>query len=149
MNLFDQGKVHFLLFTGGPGVGDRFSEAESAKRVALRHGVPAEKILSESCSRENLWFAKQVLGKFGLGHLKIVLISDDIHLFRSSLMAYILGMKHSVSPTPYSMYKSSTKRLGFLWNEIKNLPGLFKIYTMHGHCDLIEGPDRVLTDVKM
>ena len=58
IHLHEQGLAEWLIFTGGfGGEGARFAESEVARRYAIEHGVPEDRILIETVSRttrENL-----------------------------------------------------------------------------------------------
>jgi uncharacterized SAM-binding protein YcdF (DUF218 family) len=118
VELWKRGVAPKLLFTGGLGHGDKLCESEVARRMAIQSGVPASAILIEKESRitwENLIEAQRVMNERGLR--AAVIVSDPDHLLRASLMADDLGLAHSTSPTPYSVFQSWGTRVPFLLNE--------------------------------
>jgi uncharacterized SAM-binding protein YcdF (DUF218 family) len=116
--LLRQKRVQRLLFTGGRGDGMEQSEAASARRWAIRRGVPARDVLVEERSRttrQNLLEARQVMTRQGIGSALIV--SDPLHLPRAMRMAQDLGIAARPSPTPTTRYRSWRSRLPFLARE--------------------------------
>ncbi|MCB8944951.1 MAG: YdcF family protein [Ardenticatenaceae bacterium] len=98
--LYENGYVDWLIFTGGVGWGDNYSEAEVARQYAVAQGVPAEAILVETTSTstlENLANARQVGAEAGLGTYLIV--STPFHMKRALAIAEDLGLEAYTSPT--------------------------------------------------
>ena len=119
IHLYDQGRAPFLIFTGGRGDGDLYSESEVGEKYAIGKGVPQAAILTEARSRttrQNLFEAKIVMDAAGMH--SAILVSDPLHLKRASVMAKDLGLDAVSSPTPSSRYRSLRAKLGFLLREI-------------------------------
>ena len=90
-----------------------------ARKVAIAGGVPADAIRIETQSRttwENLTEARQIMEREGMR--TTILVTDPDHLLRASMMASDLGVVHSTSPTPYSVFRSWKERVPFLMNEL-------------------------------
>ena len=108
--------------SSSPGAsGDGASHAESTvgAAYAVREGVPAEAVLTETKSRTtrgNLTEAKALMSEESL-HTAI-LVSDPLHMKRSALMAADLGIPAVTSATPTSRYRSLKSKLGFLAREV-------------------------------
>jgi uncharacterized SAM-binding protein YcdF (DUF218 family) len=86
--------------TGGKAVGDRTTEAASARAYAIAHGVPAAAILDEDESRttlESIHGVRAVLLKHGL--TTAVFVSDRPHMLRVLRMAADDGIPAWGSPT--------------------------------------------------
>ena len=118
LDLYREGRVRKILFTGGKGDGDTRAEAAVARAYALARGVPAEDLLCEAGSRTtrgNLLAARTVLQREGLA--RVLLVSDPIHMLRASLMARDLGLDAAPSPTPATRFTGRRARLGFLLRE--------------------------------
>ncbi len=118
VDLYKQGYVRKLIFTGGSGAGGGPAEATVARRYAVACGVPEGDILVETRSRiteENLLNAREVAVQEGLASFLIV--SDPLHMKRAMLMARDLGMECYPAPTPTTRYRSLGSRLSFLARE--------------------------------
>ncbi len=116
VDLWRQGRVRRIVFTGGTGEGDRLSEAAAARRYALAAGVPAAAILSETRSqttRQNLAFARPLLA----GGTALV-VSDKLHLKRAMAMAEALGLRATPSPVRHSAYRTWRTKLPFALREL-------------------------------
>lgn len=93
VDLYRQGAVRKIIFTGGLAEGDTLSEAEAAERYALGKGVPAEDILLETSSTAtlgNLRCAKPVAEEHGL--TTFLIVSDPLHMRRAMRMAADQGL---------------------------------------------------------
>lgn len=107
-------RVKYLIFTGGLAQGDKLTEAESARRYALSHGVADEHIFIESLSKntfENIKYAQEIMAKKEWS--PAVVVSDPIHMKRAMLYAGALNMQAHSSPTPSTLYRSTAKRFQF------------------------------------
>ncbi|MEZ4771610.1 MAG: YdcF family protein [Bacteroidia bacterium] len=105
--LYKTGKVSFLLFTGGFGVGENISDSMAAKNYAIEKGIPADNIYIEEASTvtfDNLKNAKQIMKEKNL--LSALIVSDPYHMKRSMAMCKSIEINGYPSPTPTSMYRS-------------------------------------------
>lgn len=119
INLYQQGYVNYLIFTGGIGDGDSISEAQAGKDYAISMGIPANVILIEEESHiteENLENANALMEQNDLKTALIV--SDPLHMKRAMLMAKDYGITAYASPTKTTMYQSAKTKLPFLAREI-------------------------------
>ncbi|MGK2852173.1 MAG: YdcF family protein [Candidatus Limnocylindrales bacterium] len=101
--LFHDGVAPLLIVTGGKAVGDRTTEAASAREYAIAHGVPDEAILAEDQSRTTLASIRAVAGlmrKTGID--RAVFVSDRSHMLRVLQMATDAGIGATGSPTDTS-----------------------------------------------
>jgi uncharacterized SAM-binding protein YcdF (DUF218 family) len=118
LDLYRNGKVRKIIFTGGQGNKDEPTESSAARRYAVERGIPEESILVEESSHttyENLFYAKQVADA---QHLKAVLIvSDPLHMKRAVVMARDMGLEAYPSPTPTTRYHSVRSQLSLLAHE--------------------------------
>jgi uncharacterized SAM-binding protein YcdF (DUF218 family) len=99
------GTVRMLVMTGGLAQGDRKSEADAARDLALAEGIAPADILVEAQSRtteENLANALPLLQANGLS--RVLLVSDGPHLRRAVALARKLGIDAHPAPTPTSRY---------------------------------------------
>lgn len=119
IHLYQQGRVRYLLFTGGYGVGEQHAESEVGKRMAMAAGVPANAILMETRSHttfQNIVEAKAVMAAHGLK--RAVIVSDPLHSYRGRAMAQGQNMDAESSPTPTTRYRSVRTKAEFLAREI-------------------------------
>lgn len=119
INLYKDGQVQVIVFTGGVGKGDRSAESEVASWYAIRQGVPAEDIYRETRStttRENLREAKKILDQRGL--ITALIVSDPLHMKRAVMIARDMGIDAHPSPTPTTRYRSWQSKLKFLLREV-------------------------------
>jgi uncharacterized SAM-binding protein YcdF (DUF218 family) len=107
INLYHQGRIRKLIFTGGQGNRNEPTEAAAARNYALQSGVPLSDVLIEQQSHttyENMVYAKQLADQYGLK--KILIVSDPLHMKRAITMARDVGLDAYPSPTPTTKYKS-------------------------------------------
>jgi uncharacterized SAM-binding protein YcdF (DUF218 family) len=116
VDLWNAKAAPLLVFTGGKGLGDRFTEGGSGARWAVEHGVPASATVVEQSSRTtygNLAGAKRALEARGPGsrRLRIIIVSDPFHMFRAVKQARDLGLDAHPSPTRTSPLSASKLKL--------------------------------------
>ena len=119
VNLYRQGVVRYLIFTGGLAGNDELAESEAAREYAITQGVPAEHILIETTSSNsclNLVEAKRIMDENALEQALIV--SDPLHMRRAMWLAESIGMKAESAPTPTSRYESFGRKARFLMREV-------------------------------
>jgi len=107
INLYRQGRIRKLIFTGGQGNRNEPTEAAAARNYALQNGVPLSDVLIEQQSHttyENMVYAKRLADQNGLK--KILIMSDPLHMKRAVTMAHDVGLDAYPSPTPTSKYRS-------------------------------------------
>ncbi|WP_223700100.1 YdcF family protein [Sutcliffiella deserti] len=122
--LYENGYVAKLIFTGGKGAEDSYAESEVAKNYAISKNVPSSDILIETKSditEKNLFYAFEVAKEHNL--TTFILVSDPLHMKRSSIIAEDLGMEVYSSPTPSSVYKTSKTKIPFFFRELFFLVG--------------------------
>ena len=120
IHLYHTGRVHTLLFTGGTGPGEPTSEAAAGRALALAHGVPAEAILIEDRStrtRDSLANARDIMAREQLQ--SALLVSDPLHLKRTTVIAQALGMTVAPSATTTSAFRSPKARRDQAYSETK------------------------------
>ena len=120
IDLYQRGLAGRLIFTGGyGGAKARFSEAQVARRYALRHDVPDSAILIESRSRttlENLIETRALMQAHDLH--RVIIVSDPLHMARALRAARRLGIDAVGSPTPSTRFRSFRTRWRFLAREV-------------------------------
>ncbi len=118
INLYQSGIVDNLIFTGGIGQGQKFSEAEIGRKYALEKGIPSQRIFIEEKSTitdENLKYAKSILQENNFE--KVLIVSDPLHMKRAMLMSQNHNLNAFTSPTKTSRYQSFAPKLGFAFRE--------------------------------
>lgn len=118
INLYKNGSVKTIIFTGGVGESNEPAEAIVGKNYALAQQVKAADILTETQSRtthQNLRNALEVAKAHQL--TKFLIVSDPLHMKRALLMARSLGMDAYSSPTPTTRYRSFYSQIEFLSRE--------------------------------
>ena len=95
VRLFKQGAAPIMVMTGGSGdiFDQSFKEAMWMKELAVELGVPKERILIETESRntkENVFYTKQILDK--IKAKRIILVTSALHVPRSYALAKKIGI---------------------------------------------------------
>jgi uncharacterized SAM-binding protein YcdF (DUF218 family) len=103
VELYRAGVADVLVVTGGKLPGDAFTEAATARRYAIGHGVPADAILAEDTGRNTLESIEHV-GAILRSHdlSSAVFVSDRTHILRVLRMATDEGIAAWGSPTTTS-----------------------------------------------
>lgn len=130
IELFHAGIAPRLIVTGGKREGDRTTEAASARRYAIEHGVPEEAILSEDTSRTTLQSIRRVAALMrGQGIGSAVFVSDPSHMLRVLRMASDEGISGHGSPTRTSpLERDAVAHLDAIVHEL----GALAIYFVSG-----------------
>jgi uncharacterized SAM-binding protein YcdF (DUF218 family) len=105
VDLYRQGKVQKIIFTGGQGNSNEPTEAAAARTYAQANGIPIRDILIEQKSHttfENILNAKQLADANNLK--TVLLVSDPMHMKRAMTMAHDVGLIAFPSPTPTTRY---------------------------------------------
>lgn len=120
IHLHEQGLAGWLIFTGGfGGEGARFAESEVARRYAIEHGVPEDRILIETVSRttrENLEQAAMLMRERDMR--RAIVVSDPLHMARALRLARGEGIEALGSATPTTRFRSLESRWQFLLREV-------------------------------
>ncbi|MFV2046115.1 YdcF family protein [Metabacillus sp. YM-086] len=119
ISLYKNGYVKKVIFTGGKGSENDYTEAEVAKDYAIENGIEEKDILIETRSRiteENLIYAYDIALFNKLKTFTIV--SDPLHMKRAIFIAKDIGMQAYSSPTPSTQYKSFKSQAPFLFREV-------------------------------
>ncbi|MGF2038898.1 MAG: YdcF family protein [Nostoc sp. CmiVER01] len=118
INLYKNGSVNTIIFTGGVGESNELAEAIVGKNYALAQQVKAADILTETQSRTTHQNLKNALKVANAQQLtKFLIVSDPLHMKRAVLMARGLGMDAHSSPTPTTRYRSFHSQMEFLSRE--------------------------------
>ena len=130
IELFQDGVAPRLIVTGGKREGDRTTEAASARRYAIEHGVPEEAILSEDTSRTTLQSIRRVATLMrDEGLASAVFVSDPSHMLRVLRMASDEGISGHGSPTRTSpLERDAVAHLDAIVHEL----GALAVYFVSG-----------------
>ena len=130
IELFHDGVAPRLIVTGGKREGDRTTEAASARRYAIEHGVPEEAILSEDTSRTTLQSIRRVAALMRhQGMASAVFVSDPSHMLRVLRMASDEGISGHGSPTRTSpLERDAVAHLDAIVHEL----GALAVYFVSG-----------------
>ena len=118
IDLYRNGKVRKIIFTGGQGNPGEPTEASAARQYALERGIPAADILIEEKSHttyENILYAKQLADSHGIK--KVLIVSDPLHMKRAVAMATDVGLAAEPSPTPSTRYQGIRSQMTLLAHE--------------------------------
>jgi uncharacterized SAM-binding protein YcdF (DUF218 family) len=120
IDLYQQGRVKAIIFTGGKGDGEHVAESIAGSVYAIKHGVSGGAVFCETASHfthENLLGAKAVVERQHFD--RVLIVSDPLHMRRALTMARDFGLNAYSSPTPTSRYISLGSQLNFLWGEVR------------------------------
>jgi len=115
IQLYQDGYVKKIIFTGGKDPYDKTSEANAARAMAIKAKVPDNDILIENRSRNtwgNLANSKAIVAENKFR--KVLIVSDPLHMKRATTMARDLELRAFTSPTPTSRYQSLRSQIDFL-----------------------------------
>lgn len=118
IQLYQNGKVRKLIFTGGQGNPGEPTESSAARQYALQRGIPAADILIEEKSHttyENILYAKKLADTHGIK--KVLIVSDPLHMKRAVAMATDMGLVAAPSPTPSTRYQGLRSQATLLAHE--------------------------------
>ena len=118
VDLYKQGRVGVLIFTGGSPREGVYTEAEVGKEYAIKAGVPEQSIIMENESRntyEN--FANTKIQIQGLPYETFLVVSDPYHMHRALIIARDQDLTVYPSPTPTTRFNDSKSQMRFLVNE--------------------------------
>ena len=92
---YDKNPDAMIVVTGGQGFQEEITEAAAMKNYLIRHGVPEEKIIEEdkaTSTHENMVFSKKILDDMFENDYKVVVITNDFHIYRAQGIAKKAGI---------------------------------------------------------
>jgi uncharacterized SAM-binding protein YcdF (DUF218 family) len=113
VELYKNGVAPWMIVTGGKLPGDRTTEAATARKWAIDHGVPGSAILFENHGRntlESVQAVAEILRSHGLR--SAVFVSDEVHMLRVLRMGADEGIESWGSPTRTSPTDTDGVRRG-------------------------------------
>lgn len=120
IDLYKNGTVEYLIFTGGTATGEVKSEARASMEYAIEQGVDPDDIIIEEKSmitQENLQYAIEAVEEQNYDFDTYTLVSDPLHMKRAVLLAEELGLTVYSSPTQTSAYQTFQTKWPFFVRE--------------------------------
>lgn len=131
IDLYKNGTVEYLIFTGGTASGEVKSEARVSMEYAIAQGVDSSDIIIEEKSvitKENLEYAIEAVEEQNYDFDTYILVSDPLHMKRAVLLARELDLTVYSSPTPTSAYQTLETKLPFFLKEWMYYTGYIATY---------------------
>lgn len=101
VTLYDLGAAPKLLMSGDHGR-ESYDEVDAMKRYAVEHGVPSEDVFMDHAgfsTYETVYRAKEIFGAD-----RILIVTQEYHLYRALYIAQALGMEAWGVSTSYQEY---------------------------------------------
>lgn len=114
LDLFEQGCAERIVVTGGKQAGDRFTEGDAGAAYLAARGVAKADLLAETESRSS--FQNLKLSLPYVQHDRLLIVTDDMHAYRTQWLAAHLGLDASVAPV-----ETGPLRLGYGVRELVGL----------------------------
>jgi uncharacterized SAM-binding protein YcdF (DUF218 family) len=123
-DLYREGWAELIVVTGGIVAGDRMSEATAGRRYLITVGIPPDSIVVQPEGHSTAGSMDAVASwLLGLGHNRVILVSDPFHLARLRVEARRLGLEAWTSPTATSpISRRFATELSYLLAEAAKLP---------------------------
>ena len=129
LGLWRRGLAPRLILTGGRGVGDATSEAETGMRYVMCRGVPESAISLETNGRttsESLHAVSVMMS--ANENRSVLLVSDPFHMLRLTILARRLGLQPFATPTRTSPISANTSAsLRYIAGESLKVPLAFML----------------------
>ena len=117
--LYENGYVDKIIFTGGKGKNNEYSDSYIARQYAIENMIPPEDIYIEEKStitQENISYALPIIENNKIS--TVIIVSDPLHMKRAMLMAKDSKLIAYSSPTPTTKYKTFKTMFPFLAREV-------------------------------
>ena len=115
IQLYNDGAVEQLIFTGGDGTKSNYTEAEVARQYAIARGVPDSAILLEDQSDStysNLANTKVIAANNNIESL--IIVSTPFHMRRAMFVANQLDLNAYASPTRTTRWREQNSMRPYL-----------------------------------
>ena len=86
-----------IIVSGAKCKNEIISEAQAMYNYLVDKGINKEKIVKEdkaTTTLENIIYSKEILMKYNKENERVVIVTNDYHLFRARLIANILNLKN-------------------------------------------------------
>ena len=109
LELYHQGIAPLIITLGGPG-GDQYTEGSVGREYLMSKGVPESAIIAETESRNTEESARRmVVIARANGLHRLVVVSDDTHMFRIREICAANGLDVLTSPRPRPATEEKTQ----------------------------------------
>jgi len=116
--LYNRGLAPLIITLGGDG-GDQFSEGGVGRDYLMSVGIPESAIIAETESRSTAESARRLTAIARTNRfLRIVVVSDDTHLFRIHAICAANGLNVLTSPRPRVVVEAGTSESESILHEI-------------------------------
>lgn len=86
-----------IIVSGGLGEGEIISEADAMYKYLIEQGVNPNQIIKENkatTTLENIKYSKEILIKRNDKNKKVLIVTNEFHLYRAMVISNILGVKN-------------------------------------------------------
>jgi vancomycin permeability regulator SanA len=127
--LYHRGIAPLIITLGGPG-GDQYTEGSVGREYLMSRGVPESAIIAETESRNT----EESVGRIAViaranGLHRIVVVSDDTHMFRIREICAADGLDVLTSPRPRPAVEDGTEESERIAHEILS----YTFWRLHLH----------------
>jgi uncharacterized SAM-binding protein YcdF (DUF218 family) len=117
-SLYGRRIAPLIITLGGPG-GDAYSEGEVGRQYLLGAGVPESDLIAETQSTSSSESARRLAVIARVNHLqRLVVVSDDIHMFRLHAICAADGLDVLTSPRPRIVTEDKSRDSDTIFHEI-------------------------------
>ncbi len=129
LELYHRGIAPLIITLGGNG-GDQFTEGSVGEEYLISKGVPEADIIAETESRNTEESARRiaVIARVN-GLLRLVVVSDDTHMFRIHAICAAEGLNVLTSPRPRPAAEDKTLEAERIGHEILS----YTLWRLHLH----------------
>ena len=129
LELYHRGIAPLIITVGGPG-GDQYNEGAVGEAYLISKGVPEEDIIAETESRNTEESARRiaVIARANGLH-RLVIVSDDTHMFRIHAICTAEGLDVLTSPRPRPAVEDTTLEAERVAHEILS----YTFWRLHLH----------------
>lgn len=127
--LYHRGIAPLIITLGGPG-GDQFTEGSVGADYLISRGVPEQSIIAETESRNTEESARRIAVIARVNGLhRLVVVSDDTHMFRIHAICAAEGLDVLTSPRPRPAVEDKTLEVERIAHEILS----YTLWRLHLH----------------
>jgi uncharacterized SAM-binding protein YcdF (DUF218 family) len=129
LELYHRGIAPLIITLGGPG-GDQFTEGSVGEDYLISKGVPEQAIIAETESRNTEESARRIAVIARVNGLhRLVVVSDDTHMFRIHAICASEGLDVLTSPRPRPAVDDRTLQAERIAHEILS----YTLWRLHLH----------------
>ncbi|MGA3130756.1 MAG: YdcF family protein [Terracidiphilus sp.] len=127
--LYHRGIAPLIITLGGPG-GDQYTEGSVGREYLMSKGVPEGAIIAETESRNTEESARRIAVIARVNGLhRLVVVSDDTHMFRIHEICAAEGLNVLTSPRPRPAVEETTQQGERIAHEILS----YTLWRLHLH----------------